>query len=511
MKSWLVSLALLTQLGCTTTQSKSSKESTYHMEKVWYQGGMDNALKLSKAQNKPLFVYWGAVWCPPCNEIKDQVFSRSRFGELMGQFIPVYLDGDSEEAQIWADRLQAYGYPTILVLSPEGKEMLRLSGGVNLEEFELALAGAQNRSLDELVEKARSGKLDREGWQAISFISWGQLPEDQYPAKTIWAIQRDLLDSMPRGLQRERAVLIADFLGLSSRLAQEESPVEGLDDVRREAPQLLDGVFSSEQTVLATRGFINSSGVDVLSWAFSSESSAYDSWKKRWLWAAQVIRSSKRVSVDTRLWAIYPLIQFHKDEQPKKAAPEALKAQVVAAAQQADLEATSSYERHSVISGAAYLMRLVEAYDQAERLLKKELAQTDTPWYYQSSLSSLAAAQDKDQEALYWSAEARKSAQGRASRLQWITSDLLLTAKVESQDQRERLLFLAKEFYQLATDLKDGFAGRNQFRAARVGKSLQAWKNDKGFQSLFKGYQSRCQNLSGVAQDNCIKHFEELI
>ena len=34
----------------------------------------------------------------------------------MSGFVPVYLDGDSEAAQIWGERLKAAGYPTILVL-----------------------------------------------------------------------------------------------------------------------------------------------------------------------------------------------------------------------------------------------------------------------------------------------------------------------------------------------------------------------------------------------------------
>ena len=27
----------------------------------------------AKAANKPVFLYWGAVWCPPCNQIKAMV------------------------------------------------------------------------------------------------------------------------------------------------------------------------------------------------------------------------------------------------------------------------------------------------------------------------------------------------------------------------------------------------------------------------------------------------------
>ena len=57
--------------------------------------------------NKPLFLYWGAVWCPPCNQIKKTIFTRREFQEKMKLFLPVYLDGDTKSAQIWGEKLKA--------------------------------------------------------------------------------------------------------------------------------------------------------------------------------------------------------------------------------------------------------------------------------------------------------------------------------------------------------------------------------------------------------------------
>ena len=42
---------------------------------------------------KPVFLYWGAEWCPPCHDLKAHVFSRSDFQQKLRQFVPVYLDG----------------------------------------------------------------------------------------------------------------------------------------------------------------------------------------------------------------------------------------------------------------------------------------------------------------------------------------------------------------------------------------------------------------------------------
>ncbi len=78
-----------------------TSEVAHVMQGPWFAGTVDEAFALSAKEHKPVFLYWGAVWCPPCNEIKSEVFSKTRFDELMEPFIPVYLDGDTEAAQVW--------------------------------------------------------------------------------------------------------------------------------------------------------------------------------------------------------------------------------------------------------------------------------------------------------------------------------------------------------------------------------------------------------------------------
>ena len=250
MKRILAGVLLSNMISCATT-------SEYHLDNVWYKKGITEAFKESKSTGKPTFIYWGAVWCPPCNEIKDQVFSKPRFGKIMENYIPVYLDGDTEEAQIWADKLQAFGYPTILVFSPEGKELVRISSGVNLEEFELALAGARNNSIEDLLKKSKSGKLDDSGWKSLAYTSWGQLPQNRYSAKKKWEIQRYLIAEVPRDLVEESSALSSSFISSTIALAKDDQDAS-VKNVKLNASRLLDLIFKNERSIKASRGFITS-------------------------------------------------------------------------------------------------------------------------------------------------------------------------------------------------------------------------------------------------------------
>src|SRR5687767_1404439 len=61
----------------------------------WFEGGIDAAFDAAAAQNKLVFLYWGAEWCPPCHDLKAHVFPRRDFQQSLRQFVPVYLDGDA--------------------------------------------------------------------------------------------------------------------------------------------------------------------------------------------------------------------------------------------------------------------------------------------------------------------------------------------------------------------------------------------------------------------------------
>src|SRR6187455_3814008 len=109
---------------------------------AWFDGDVDAAFKSAQASNKPVLLYWGAQWCPPCTQLKSAVFSRPDFIEKSKLFVAVYLDGDLPDAQKWGDVFRVTGYPTVVVLKPDRTEITRIAGNMDLWSYARVLDDA---------------------------------------------------------------------------------------------------------------------------------------------------------------------------------------------------------------------------------------------------------------------------------------------------------------------------------------------------------------------------------
>ena len=102
---------------------------------AWFKGDVDAAFKSAQASNKPVLLYWGAQWCPPCKQLKSAVFNRPDFIEKSKLFVAVYLDGDLPDAQKWGDVFRVTGYPTVVVFKPDRTEITRIAGNMDLSLY----------------------------------------------------------------------------------------------------------------------------------------------------------------------------------------------------------------------------------------------------------------------------------------------------------------------------------------------------------------------------------------
>jgi protein disulfide-isomerase len=497
-----------------------SQGKTDHLAAIWFDGTVEQAFAQSKTSGKPVFLYWGAVWCPPCHELKAEVFSKPGFADLMSSFIPVYLDGDQPSAQKWGETLHAAGYPTILILTADRQELARISGGLSFAEFKRAIAGALNQTEDlasffQRVGEAKS--LSERDWVRLAYLSWAQLPAEQFPLTDLWPLQHDLLDRLPKNLAPAlRGKLLANYLATTLQVRElAKTPPEIRDQLdeltqKQHFKKLLARIQAKPEATFGARQMLIFQAGDLANWLAHNQSD----WVSRYLAVVDRLAENPGLSLDLKLWTVYPhieLARYQANDTDSWQPTPSLKQRVQKAVKRADDQATSNYERHAVISGAAYLLRLVGDWDAARQLLTKELEQTDTPWYYYSSLANLEMQVGNRQKALDYSRLARQTAKGRATKVQWLTSDLLLNLSLLDSNQIEQTLTLIDDYYQMVFQLDDGFLGRNQTRAGRVAGALADYLENDQLRQLLQSYRQRCETLDGDNRQSCQQHFQGLL
>jgi thiol-disulfide isomerase/thioredoxin len=89
----------------------------------------------ARREKKNLLVKFEATWCGPCKVMDELVFTADEVVAAAGQTVCVRIDGDQQPEL--KKHFKANGYPTIILLSPEGKELKRASylGVREMKEF----------------------------------------------------------------------------------------------------------------------------------------------------------------------------------------------------------------------------------------------------------------------------------------------------------------------------------------------------------------------------------------
>ena len=101
-------------------------------DKLWTDD-FDDAKARAKAENRFMLLdFTGSDWCPPCIAMRKNVFSKKEFVTAASKkFILVELDfpkGDADlkkKNQPFAEQYKIDGFPTVVLLSPDGKEFTR--------------------------------------------------------------------------------------------------------------------------------------------------------------------------------------------------------------------------------------------------------------------------------------------------------------------------------------------------------------------------------------------------
>lgn len=442
-------------------------------------GTVAAAFAQARSENKPLFLFWGAVWCPPCNQVKSTIFTRADFIETSRAFVPVYLDGDTPSAQKHGKQFRVSGYPTMILFRPDGGEITRLAGEVDparyMQLLSYGMAGGSSAQQALAAALAGKEKLPAADWRMLAYTSW-EASEQTLVVK----------DDVARTLARLAAVCPPELKDAAARLKLKAIAAAGADlkkaglDARASLAQV-NSILTQPELVRANH--------DVFVWQSDDIAKALTAPKSRDRAALvatlnrtlDTLAADETVSNAGRIGAVGAKVALARlDDAHLKAPapiPAALLAQVKDAAARADRDTPDINERQSVINTTGYVLREAGLMAESDALYKAELTRSHSPYYTMSGLASNARKRGDKATAIDWSQQAYDNARGPATRLQWGASLVGYLTELAPEDAA-RIEKTAAGILAEATATPDAFFARNRSALNRISTRILKWNAD---------------------------------
>jgi thiol-disulfide isomerase/thioredoxin len=450
---------------------------------AWYEGSVDAAFATARAQNKPVFLYWGAKWCPPCHELKATVFSRPDFIEKLKLFIPVYLDGDDPGAQKWGEKFGVSGYPTVLVLKADRSELARISGGMDLSQYAevLDLVLGDVRPVSTILAGLKSGgarPLSRDNCRRLAYYGWDVADDVSSRSADLSQMLAQAAAQCPAGTESEKARLIVTAAGFAadgeaSALTAGKPPGRRLVALIAQVDAVLRNPTLTDDVSDAVAGLDDSFFKAVAAVAPQDVAG----WNQRFGAAMDRAAADPRFSSADHLYTVYAKLSATRTLDPQhRIAPEL----AAAARQRIDAALAGKLDEHaraSVVNAALNILDLIGDDDRAYALAREQMAQSKSPYYYMLDLASLDEKRGHVDSAVDWLARAYAQSQGAATRFQWGTDYLFGLIRMKPADEaaiRTTGLAVLGEL-----DGPDRIYRRTRMRLERLDHTLAKW-NAKG-------------------------------
>jgi thiol-disulfide isomerase/thioredoxin len=463
----------------------------------WYAGDVDAAFAAAKAAGKPIFLYWGAEWCPPCAQIKSTIFNRREFQERSRLFVPVYLDGDTPSAQRYGERFGVVGYPTMILFRPDGTEITRLPGTVDVQRYAtiLDVALADAKPVAAILQAATTGgDVTNNDWRLLADYSWATDNGRILPAEGRALTFRRLSSRCPPELEPECGRLYFDYLGAAADEAQAgKSPLDGLEraDARRRLLALLD----SPPVAAANVDNLLYGPEDVI--GLLSDPGTPERRQLTDAWRAALDRLSSdagALSGPEQLNLIRARVLLARLDAPDAPLPPALLDEARQSVARVDAAATDGYARQAAINAAAGLYWEAGLDEDANRLLVAELEKSKSPYYFMLDLAELAKKAGREDEAVAWLAKAYAGATGPATRFQWGYSYLVGLLEMTPEDTA-RIEQVGLAVLGELDDSPDAFYQRTRMRLEQLSAKLLEWGKADGHGAVVERLRARSAEI----------------
>ena len=462
---------------------------------------IDAAFARAAAQKKPVLMYWGASWCPPCNQLKATLFNRQDFATLSQHFVAVHVDGDRPGAQRVSTRFKVSGYPTVVLFTPDRQEITRLPGEADAAQVMAVLQGGLNggRPAQAVLADALAGKpLAAADWRVLAFYSWETSESSLVP-------KAETAPTLARLAAAHAALPAADGdtttrLWLKALAASDGAPAAKALKPDAALRQRVQQVLGSTALVRAHMDIVGGSAPDLVRVLEPEAGPARDALVAQFDAALVKLQADTTLSRNDRMSALYNRVMLARLALPKDAVqvqlPAALTADVRQIVAAADREIRDGYERQAVITFGAAVLARTGLWAESEALLKGNLARSHSPYYLMSQLASNYRRLGRNAEALQWYEQSYDKAVGPATRVQWgagYVNALIDLAPTETARIEKAVAAL------LAEAAKDSaaFEGRSARSYKRVADKLATWNTDGSKSPVLARLQRQLDGICG--------------
>jgi len=391
---------------------------------AWFDGDVNAAFASAKVSNKPVLLYWGAQWCPPCKQLKSAVFNRPDFIEKSKLFVAVYLDGDLPDAQKFGDEFRVTGYPTVVVLKPDRTEITRVAGNMDLSLYARVLDDALGdvRPVRDVIALATQGAapLSATDCRRLAYHAFDLEDEGVFDSAKLQLAFENAARLCPAELAKERARL--NILAASKAASRQKDAIEKGARADKALTVLIvriNELLGNKELAMANADALRGLPKEFFTAARQTLPQIAPGMRERLMAVADATTASTQFAPADQLAAQLIKIRVAKAYAPDGKVPTDVRTVALQTATKMLAVKQDPYVRAGVVNSAINIYIALDDWARARDLLALEASTSNTPHYYIGDWADAEEHLGNNQKALELLAEAYQEARGPASRFQW--------------------------------------------------------------------------------------------